>query len=232
MHSGARGCVKERSRAKISMLRLMSRVCKICAVGPRSKFICKFACDIHGLRKVLGCCDNKVRNRSGRQASILNWFNIYNQIPLCVGKADESWRPERHGANPFITAVNQEDVNVFFLCLFQDSELLTFNISAHHSWWSEHGPGCVRREMPQAEGVHTTESHSYITVMGCLMDYQYIEVMHSGTQILTAVSISPRIPQSYVTCLPLGQTPPMRQFAECNICEVPDRSGMKWIPQT
>ncbi|KAM9827926.1 sodium/potassium-transporting ATPase subunit beta-1-interacting protein 4 isoform X2 [Syngnathus typhle] len=68
-----------------------------------------------------------------------------------------------------------------------DSDLLTFNISAHHSWWSEHGPGCVRREMPQSEGVFTTESHSYITVMGCLMDYQYIEVMHSGTQILAAL---------------------------------------------
>ena len=77
---------------------------------------------------------------------------------------------------------------MFFFC-FQDSDLLTFNISAHHSWWSEHGPGCVRREMPQAPGVRTTESHSYITVMGCLMDYQYIEVMHSGTQILVAVSI-------------------------------------------
>lgn len=44
--------------------------------------------------------------------------------------------------------------------------------------------------MPQAPGVHTTESHSYITVMGCLMDYQYIEVMHCATQILVAVSTS------------------------------------------
>ncbi|KAF3860587.1 hypothetical protein F7725_000842 [Dissostichus mawsoni] len=74
--------------------------------------------------------------------------------------------------------------NVFIICFYldvgglsKDSDLLTFNISAHHSWWSEHGPGCVRREMPQAPGVHTTESHSYITVMGCLMDYQYIELL-------------------------------------------------------
>lgn len=37
--------------------------------------------------------------------------------------------------------------------------------------------------MPQ-----TTESHFYITVMGCFVDYQYIEVMHSGAQILVAVS--------------------------------------------
>ncbi|XP_062282409.1 sodium/potassium-transporting ATPase subunit beta-1-interacting protein 4 isoform X2 [Scomber scombrus] len=84
--------------------------------------------------------------------------------------------------------------NVFIICFYldvgglsKDSDLLTFNISAHRSWWSEHGPGCVRREVPQAPRVHTTESHAYITVMGCLMDYQYIEVMHSGTQILVAL---------------------------------------------
>lgn len=65
---------------------------------------------------------------------------------------------------------------------------MTFNISAHHSWWGEHGPGCVRREMHQAPGVRATDSQSYITVMGCLLDYQYIEVAHSGAQILVAVS--------------------------------------------
>ncbi|XP_047226104.1 sodium/potassium-transporting ATPase subunit beta-1-interacting protein 4 isoform X1 [Girardinichthys multiradiatus] len=84
--------------------------------------------------------------------------------------------------------------NVFIICFYLDvgglskeSDLLTFNISAHHSWWSEHGPGCVRREMQEAPGVRTTESHSYITVMGCFMDYQYIEVMHSSVQILVAL---------------------------------------------
>ncbi|XP_061591941.1 sodium/potassium-transporting ATPase subunit beta-1-interacting protein 4 isoform X1 [Cololabis saira] len=84
--------------------------------------------------------------------------------------------------------------NVFIICFYldvgglsKDGDLLTFNISAHHSWWSEHGPGCVRTEIPQAPGVRSTESHSYITVMGCLMDYQYIEVMHSSTQIFVAL---------------------------------------------
>nr|XP_029500438.1 sodium/potassium-transporting ATPase subunit beta-1-interacting protein 4-like [Oncorhynchus nerka] len=73
-----------------------------------------------------------------------------------------------------------------FNLLLQDSDLLTFNISAHHSWWREHGPGCVRREMTQP-GVGTVDSQSYISVMGCLMEYQYIEVLHSGTQILIAL---------------------------------------------
>jgi hypothetical protein len=71
--------------------------------------------------------------------------------------------------------------------LFQESDLLTFDISAHHSWWREHGPGCVRREMTQP-GVGTVDSQSYISVMGCLIEYQYIEVLHSATQILIAVS--------------------------------------------
>ncbi|KAG9332536.1 hypothetical protein JZ751_014634 [Albula glossodonta] len=66
------------------------------------------------------------------------------------------------------------------------SDLLTFNISAHHSWWSEHGPGCVRREMPTA-GVRSLDSQSYISVMGCLLEYQYIEVLHSAFQILVAL---------------------------------------------
>lgn len=88
------------------------------------------------------------------------------------------------------------DCSFLFPFSFQDSDLLTFNISAHHSWWSEHGPGCVRSEMQQAPGVRTTESHSYITVMGCLIDYQYIEVGHSGAQILVAVSTT----VSSVTC--------------------------------
>uniref|UniRef100_A0A4W5JXR2 Sodium/potassium-transporting ATPase subunit beta-1-interacting protein n=1 Tax=Hucho hucho TaxID=62062 RepID=A0A4W5JXR2_9TELE len=84
--------------------------------------------------------------------------------------------------------------NVFIICFYLDvggltkeSDLLTFNISAHHSWWSERGPGCVRREMTQP-GVGTVDSQSYISVMGCLMEYQYIEVLHSGIQILIAVS--------------------------------------------
>ncbi|PWA31913.1 hypothetical protein CCH79_00006709 [Gambusia affinis] len=85
--------------------------------------------------------------------------------------------------------------NVFIICFYlnvgglsKESNLLTFNISAHHSWWSEHGPGCVRKEMPEDPEVRTTESHSYISVVGCFMEYRYIEVIHSGVQILVAVS--------------------------------------------
>lgn len=80
--------------------------------------------------------------------------------------------------------------NVFIICFYlevgglsKDSDLLTFNISAHHSWWSEHGPGCVRREIHANED----QTQSYISIMGCLLDYQYIEVLHSSFQILISL---------------------------------------------
>uniref|UniRef100_A0A8C8LQI4 Sodium/potassium-transporting ATPase subunit beta-1-interacting protein n=1 Tax=Oncorhynchus tshawytscha TaxID=74940 RepID=A0A8C8LQI4_ONCTS len=86
--------------------------------------------------------------------------------------------------------------NLFIVCFYLDvggltkeSDLLTFDISAHHSWWREHGPGCVRREMTQP-GVAIVDSQSYISVMGCLIEYQYIEVLHSATQILIAVYVN------------------------------------------
>lgn len=80
--------------------------------------------------------------------------------------------------------------NVFLICFYlevgdlsKESDLLTFNISAHRSWWREHGPGCTRLELPQLENDH----HAYVSVGNCLMDYQYIEVLHCGWQILTSL---------------------------------------------
>ncbi|XP_062396705.1 sodium/potassium-transporting ATPase subunit beta-1-interacting protein 4 isoform X2 [Sardina pilchardus] len=80
--------------------------------------------------------------------------------------------------------------NVFIICFYlevgdlsKDSDLLTFNISAHHSWWREHGPGCTRREIPSAG----MDAQAYVSVAGCLLEYQYIEVLHSGCQILVSL---------------------------------------------
>ncbi|TFJ94947.1 alcohol dehydrogenase [Platysternon megacephalum] len=82
-------------------------------------------------------------------------------------------------------------MKIFYIFFFspQDSELLTFNISQHQSWWSENGPGCVRKEASMA-GIKGLDSHSYISVIGCALEYRYIEVMHSSVQILVAVSTS------------------------------------------
>nr|XP_048676242.1 sodium/potassium-transporting ATPase subunit beta-1-interacting protein 4 isoform X2 [Caretta caretta] len=83
--------------------------------------------------------------------------------------------------------------NIFIICFYlevgelsKDSELLTFNISQHQSWWSENGPGCIRKEASMA-GIKGLDSHSYISVIGCALEYQYIEVMHSSVQILVAL---------------------------------------------
>ncbi|RMB95806.1 hypothetical protein DUI87_27920 [Hirundo rustica rustica] len=83
--------------------------------------------------------------------------------------------------------------NIFIICFYlevgglsKDSELLTFNISRHQSWWSENGPGCVRKEASMS-GIKGLDNHSYISVIGCALEYRYIEVMHSSFQILIAL---------------------------------------------
>nr|XP_005993533.2 PREDICTED: sodium/potassium-transporting ATPase subunit beta-1-interacting protein 4 [Latimeria chalumnae] len=86
--------------------------------------------------------------------------------------------------------------NVFIICFYlevgglsKDSDLLTFNISEHQSWWSEHGPGCVRREMHMTQ-IKASSANSYISVMDCVIEYQYIEVLHSSVQILISVCVN------------------------------------------
>jgi len=87
-----------------------------------------------------------------------------------------------YSAHSLISYIEANDNNSSLS--FQDSNLLTFNISAHRSWWSEHGPGCISSEERVAD------TQSYIQIMGCLLEYQYIEVLHCGFQILTSVSRS------------------------------------------
>ncbi|KAJ8797062.1 hypothetical protein J1605_001872 [Eschrichtius robustus] len=70
-----------------------------------------------------------------------------------------------------------------------DTDLMTFNISVHRSWWREHGPGCVRRVLPpSAHGM--MDDYTYVSVTGCIVDFQYLEVIHSAVQILLSVSIT------------------------------------------
>jgi len=44
-------------------------------------------------------------------------------------------------------------------------------------------------------GIKGLDSHSYISVIGCALEYRYIEVMHSSFQILIAVSTSLSVPR-------------------------------------
>ncbi|NXA08999.1 NKAI2 protein, partial [Sapayoa aenigma] len=71
--------------------------------------------------------------------------------------------------------------------LLQETDLiLTFNISMHRSWWMENGPGCTVTSVTPAPD-WAPEDHRYITVSGCFLEYQYIEVAHSSLQIFLAV---------------------------------------------
>ncbi|XP_041101766.1 sodium/potassium-transporting ATPase subunit beta-1-interacting protein 3 isoform X1 [Polyodon spathula] len=83
--------------------------------------------------------------------------------------------------------------NVFIICFYlevgglsKDTDFMTFNISMHRSWWREHGPGCVRREV-LAPATRSLDDHSYISVTGCIVEFQYLEVIHSSFQILLAL---------------------------------------------
>ncbi|XP_076691878.1 sodium/potassium-transporting ATPase subunit beta-1-interacting protein 3 [Callospermophilus lateralis] len=83
--------------------------------------------------------------------------------------------------------------NVFIICFYlevgglsKDTDLMTFNISVHRSWWREHGPGCVRRVLPpSAHGM--MDDYTYVSVTGCVLDFQYLEVIHSAVQILLSL---------------------------------------------
>ncbi|XP_033011189.1 sodium/potassium-transporting ATPase subunit beta-1-interacting protein 3 isoform X4 [Lacerta agilis] len=67
-----------------------------------------------------------------------------------------------------------------------ETDLMTFNISMHRSWWREHGPGCIRRVVrPSAPGM--LDDFSYVSVTGCIIDFQYLEVIHSAIQILLSL---------------------------------------------
>ncbi|XP_039240471.1 sodium/potassium-transporting ATPase subunit beta-1-interacting protein 2-like [Pipra filicauda] len=86
--------------------------------------------------------------------------------------------------------------NVFVICFYLEAGdlsketdlILTFNISMHRSWWMENGPGCTVTSVTPAPD-WAPEDHRYITVSGCFLEYQYIEVAHSSLQIFLAGSL-------------------------------------------
>lgn len=65
---------------------------------------------------------------------------------------------------------------------------MTFNLSGHHSWWEEHGPGCLHEEAATA-GLGVLHGQSLVVGTSCAMVHSYVEALHSGLQILLAVSM-------------------------------------------
>uniref|UniRef100_A0A8C3BV85 Sodium/potassium-transporting ATPase subunit beta-1-interacting protein n=1 Tax=Cairina moschata TaxID=8855 RepID=A0A8C3BV85_CAIMO len=90
--------------------------------------------------------------------------------------------------------------NAFIICFYlevghlsQDRDfIMTFNTSLHRSWWMENGPGCL--VTPVLNSKLAPEDHHVITVSGCLLDYQYIEVVSSAAQIFLAVRAPQHLP--------------------------------------
>nr|XP_054361520.1 sodium/potassium-transporting ATPase subunit beta-1-interacting protein 2 [Mirounga angustirostris] len=60
----------------------------------------------------------------------------------------------------------------------------------------ENGPGCTVTSVTPAPD-WAPEDHRYITVSGCFLEYQYIEVAHSSLQIVLA------IPDPWQSCRPV-----------------------------
>ncbi|KAI4006313.1 sodium/potassium transporting ATPase interacting 4 [Homo sapiens] len=83
--------------------------------------------------------------------------------------------------------------NVFIICfylevggLLKDSELLTFSLSRHRSWWRERWPGCLHEEVP-AVGLGAPHGQALVSGAGCALEPSYVEALHSCLQILIAL---------------------------------------------
>ncbi|XP_003904555.1 sodium/potassium-transporting ATPase subunit beta-1-interacting protein 4 isoform X3 [Papio anubis] len=83
--------------------------------------------------------------------------------------------------------------NIFIICFYlevgglsQDSELLTFSLSQHRSWWHEHWPGCLHEEVPAA-GLGVPHGQALVSGAICALEPSSVEALHSGLQILIAL---------------------------------------------
>ncbi|NXH16217.1 NKAI2 protein, partial [Bucco capensis] len=90
-------------------------------------------------------------------------------------------------AKPHALGASSQHLNPSLVVLQETDLILTFNISMHRSWWMENGPGCTVTSVTPAPD-WAPEDHRYITVSGCLLEYQYIEVAHSALQIFLALA--------------------------------------------
>ncbi|XP_063065682.1 sodium/potassium-transporting ATPase subunit beta-1-interacting protein 3 isoform X2 [Engraulis encrasicolus] len=84
--------------------------------------------------------------------------------------------------------------NIFVCCLYldlgslsKDSNYLSLGVSSHSSWWKENAPGCGDAEDLFATRWQSVESPALVSSMGCLLEYQYIEVLHSALQLFISL---------------------------------------------
>ena len=64
---------------------------------------------------------------------------------------------------------------------------MSLGLSSHGSWWKDNGPGCDNKDLPAAKW-QGEDSPALISTLGCVLEYQYIEVLHSALQLVISVS--------------------------------------------
>ncbi|XP_076859779.1 sodium/potassium-transporting ATPase subunit beta-1-interacting protein 3 isoform X2 [Brachyhypopomus gauderio] len=83
--------------------------------------------------------------------------------------------------------------NIFICCLYldlgglsKDSDYMSLGLSSHGSWWKENSPGCESRDPLTAEWP-SGDSAALVSALGCVLKYQYIEVLHSALQLVISL---------------------------------------------
>ncbi|KAL7828381.1 hypothetical protein SRHO_G00320150 [Serrasalmus rhombeus] len=83
--------------------------------------------------------------------------------------------------------------NIFICCLYLDlgglskeSDYMSLGLSSHGSWWKDSGPGCENKDLPAAKW-QGEDSPALISTLGCVLEYQYIEVLHSALQLVISL---------------------------------------------
>ncbi|XP_065103989.1 sodium/potassium-transporting ATPase subunit beta-1-interacting protein 3 [Paramisgurnus dabryanus] len=79
--------------------------------------------------------------------------------------------------------------NIFICCLYldlgglsKDSDYLSLGLSSHRTWWKDNSLGCNHVKTPTARWQHL-DSPAQVAELGCILEYQYIEVLHSAIQL-------------------------------------------------
>ncbi|KAI7789648.1 sodium/potassium-transporting ATPase subunit beta-1-interacting protein 3 isoform X1 [Triplophysa rosa] len=79
--------------------------------------------------------------------------------------------------------------NIFICCLYldigglsKDSDFMSLGLSSHQTWWKDKSLGCKNRNIPNTRWQHLN-SPAQVSELGCILEYQYIEVLHSALQL-------------------------------------------------
>ncbi|NXI09378.1 NKAI2 protein, partial [Irena cyanogastra] len=117
--------------------------------------------------------------------SLCFWHHTPALLSQCASCTEPSRAPSGTGHTSL--CIPSPRINSSLVLLQETDLILTFNISMHRSWWMENGPGCTVTSVTPAPD-WAPEDHRYITVSGCVLEYQYIEVAHSSLQIFLALA--------------------------------------------